>query len=299
MFCPKCGYQKTTTDDKVTPEGQCPACGIYYFKYINQQNKAIKPEPQNNEKPPITTEDVKTKEVLIKYLDTFSMRIRLLIRSVLQQMHHLWNRVIKNPMVIVSLIITSLLFGLFWIVAPAYMKDKVVGLITFPSAERQCFNYHKDNFKDPDTAYIKVSSILTKNEGMAIMGGNPYEIYEKFDSYVVVNVQAKNSMGGYGSELIKCPLVDNRFDRAFVQSLDILQRANDLYKQGENAKALPLFQSFAEHGNAEAQYRLGYMYNTINFSKGVAWDNTQAIYWYNKAADQGDDAAKRSLKDLS
>jgi TPR repeat protein len=175
------------------------------------------------------------------------------------------------------------------------MKDKVVGLITFSSAERQCFNYYKDNFKDADTAYIKGSSILTKKTGLEIMGGNPYEIYEKFDSYVVVNVQAKNSMGGYGSELIKCPLVDNRFDRAFAQSLDMLQHADDLYKQGEKAKALPIFQSFAEHSNPEAQYRLGYMYNTINFSNGVPWDNSQAIYWYNKAAEQGNADAQIDL----
>ena len=53
-------------------------------------------------------------------------------------------------------IVTSILLGLFWVVAPALMKDKVVGLITFASTGRQCFNYYKnekDFFKDPDSAY--------------------------------------------------------------------------------------------------------------------------------------------------
>jgi uncharacterized membrane protein YvbJ len=110
MFCPKCGYQRTITDDQDIPEGQCPACGIYYFKYINQQNKKINSEPQDNEKPHITTEYVKNKGVLIKYSEKFGMRIRLLIRFVLQQMHHLWNRVIKIlPLLLVWLLPASCL----------------------------------------------------------------------------------------------------------------------------------------------------------------------------------------------
>lgn len=59
----------------------------------------------------------------------------------------------------------SLLFGLFWVIAPAHMKDKVVGLITFANTDRQCFNYYKEEehyFNDPDSAYIESSRILTK-----------------------------------------------------------------------------------------------------------------------------------------
>lgn len=237
-----------------------------------------KSKPQNHEKQSITTEETTTNEVPIKSFDTFNMRFKFLIRFMLQQTHHVWNRVIKNSMVIASLVIFSLMFGLFWVVAPANMKDKVVGLLTFASAERQCFNYNKEYyFKDPDSAYIENGFIRTKNEEMEIKGRNSLAIFEKFDSVVMVNVQAKNSMGGYGSELIMCPLVDNRFDRAVVLSYDILQRANDLYKKDKYAEALPLFQSLAEQGNAEAQYKLGLM----------SWDDTQKIYWYKKAAEQG------------
>jgi len=38
MTCPKCGHQRNANDDSEIPEGQCPACGIYYFKYINQKS---------------------------------------------------------------------------------------------------------------------------------------------------------------------------------------------------------------------------------------------------------------------
>ena len=282
MFCPKCGHERTATDAPNIPEDQCPACGIYYFKYIkyiNKKNDTTKSKPQNHEKSTITTEEATTNnEVPIESLDTLNTRIKLLIRFIFRQTHYVWNRVIKNPVIIASLVISSLMFGLFWVVAPANMKDKVVGLLNFASAERQCFNYHKENyFKDPDSAYIESGLIRTRKEEMEIKGRNSLAIFEKFDSVVMVNVQAKNSMGGYGSELIMCPLVDDRFDRAVVLSYDMLQRANYLYKEHKHAEALPLFQSLAEQGNAEAQYKLGLM----------SWDDTQKIYWYKKAAEQG------------
>lgn len=44
----------------------------------------------------------------------------------------------KNIVIIASLTIVSLFLGLFWIVAPALMKDKVVGFINSSSADRQC-----------------------------------------------------------------------------------------------------------------------------------------------------------------
>ena len=77
---------------------------------------------------------------------------------------------------------------------------------------------------------------------MDIKAGNPLAIFQKFDSVVMVNVQAKNSMGGYGPLLITCPFVDNRFDIA----VDLFYRANDLYEQNNYVEALPLFQSLAE-----------------------------------------------------
>ncbi|MBR0097489.1 MAG: SEL1-like repeat protein, partial [Synergistaceae bacterium] len=45
-------------------------------------------------------------------------------------------------------------------------------------------------------------------------------------------------------------------------------------------------------GHAEAQYNLGNMY--IN-GRGVQQDYQQALYWYRKAAEQGDAGAQNNL----
>lgn len=41
MICPKCGYKRTTNDDPLIPDYQCPACGIIYEKY-QQQSSTIR-----------------------------------------------------------------------------------------------------------------------------------------------------------------------------------------------------------------------------------------------------------------
>lgn len=54
IICPKCKHQRTDADDPAIPKGQCPACGIYYFKYLNQKSgepRAIAPTPSAT-KPP-------------------------------------------------------------------------------------------------------------------------------------------------------------------------------------------------------------------------------------------------------
>ena len=129
---PKMRTRVNTRHTRDIPEDQCPACGIYYFKYIkyiNQKNDTIKSKPQNHKKPAIKTGKVATNEVLIKSLNILSLRIKIWLQFILRQTHYIWNKVIKNPVVISSLVISSLMFGLFWVVAPAYMKDKVVGLL--------------------------------------------------------------------------------------------------------------------------------------------------------------------------
>jgi len=68
---------------------------------------------------------------------------------------------------------------------------------------------------------------------------------------------------------------------------DMFQRANDLYNQGRYAEALPLYQQLARYSGA--QIRLGGMYESGN---GVTKDYNQAIYWYRKAAEQGDENEK-------
>jgi hypothetical protein len=114
----------------------------------------------------------------------------------------------KNIVIIVTLLIISLLFGLFWTVAPALMKDRLVGTIASANPARQCFNYYKnskDYFKDPDSAYIESSYILTKEADKEQMSRYPLVFEMGYDSIAVVKVRAHNSMGGYVSDSIYCP----------------------------------------------------------------------------------------------
>ncbi|MDP1774069.1 MAG: hypothetical protein Q8L15_17510 [Methylobacter sp.] len=138
----------------------------------------------------------------------------------------------KNIVIIASLTVVSLMFGLFWVIAPALMKDKVVGLVTFASADRQCFNYYKnkeDYFKDPDSAYIESRRILTKKDNLEELKALQ-EIIEidkvlkikEYDSVVQIKVRARNSMGGYTSDDIYCPLVDKKFNRIDLLRYDVL-----------------------------------------------------------------------------
>ena len=54
--------------------------------------------------------------------------------------------------------------------------------------------------------------------------------------------------------------------------------------RGDGAEAYRIWKPLADKGNAEAQYHLGYMFQT---GTGVDQDNTKALFWYNKAAKNG------------
>jgi serine/threonine protein kinase len=62
-----------------------------------------------------------------------------------------------------------------------------------------------------------------------------------------------------------------------------LADANRAYAQKDYAGALPGFQAAATAGNADAQYKLGRMYQ---FGQGVAADPAAAMGWYQKSAAQ-------------
>ncbi len=59
--------------------------------------------------------------------------------------------------------------------------------------------------------------------------------------------------------------------------------------------AVKWYQKAAEQGLAAAQYNLGLMYAE---GKGVAQSDTDAVKWYQKAAEQGYANAKKALKRL-
>jgi TPR repeat protein len=64
------------------------------------------------------------------------------------------------------------------------------------------------------------------------------------------------------------------------------------YKAREFDKAVQLLKPLADEGNADAQEKIGRLYER---GKGVPKDFTQAESWYRKAAEQGDAAAQARL----
>jgi len=69
----------------------------------------------------------------------------------------------------------------------------------------------------------------------------------------------------------------------------------DAYKRGDYTTALLEWRPLAEHGDANAQYNLGVMYD---FGKGVPQDFATARQWYEKAAAQGHAGAQNNLGGL-
>jgi len=58
----------------------------------------------------------------------------------------------------------------------------------------------------------------------------------------------------------------------------------EAYGRGEHAAALELWLPLATQGHAQAQFRVGLLYD---FGQGVEQDRAEAVEWYRLAADQG------------
>ena len=123
--------------------------------------------------------------------------------------------------IIILAIVFVLIAGSFWIVVPNYQKDKVVGIFTATNSDRKCFNFYKEYFKDPETAYF-VDSYVWSKESELKYSKKPEKVFEKYDAVVRVEVQAKNGFGAYGKSYIECPLVDGKFNEhaAFMHRLN-------------------------------------------------------------------------------
>ena len=77
---------------------------------------------------------------------------------------------------------------------------------------------------------------------------------------------------------------------------DAMDRGIMAFLKGDNETALQVFRPLAESGNKEAQYHLGYMYQT---GIGVNQNSNQALHWYELAAKQGHNSASVQAKVVS
>src|ERR1700690_1517258 len=71
--------------------------------------------------------------------------------------------------------------------------------------------------------------------------------------------------------------------------------ANAAYEAGDYAKAAVIYKDLANAGNAEAQMKMGMLYQ---FGQSVPRDYPTALQWYEKASAQGNQDAQGRLNNL-
>ncbi len=69
---------------------------------------------------------------------------------------------------------------------------------------------------------------------------------------------------------------------------DPMERGILAFLKGDNTTALQIFRPLAQNGNKDAQYHLGYMYQS---GIGVQQNAAEAFKWYQMAAKQGHNGA--------
>lgn len=79
------------------------------------------------------------------------------------------------------------------------------------------------------------------------------------------------------------------------RDLENLKTANDLFHHGHYEEAFRLYKELAEQGNVECQSFAGWMYFD---GTGVASNDEKALFWLEKAANQGDIQAQFYLAKL-
>src|SRR3974390_480701 len=83
--------------------------------------------------------------------------------------------------------------------------------------------------------------------------------------------------------MAKCQICGNQYDMDSEGYCPVCGPPDRVYRWYRKA---------ADQGNAIAQFKLGWMYDT---GQGVAQDDAAALSWYRKAADQGNAAAQSNL----
>lgn len=107
----------------------------------------------------------------------------------------------KKTLLIIAFL--ALCSGAFWLFAPPYVKDKLYGVVTFNTPERQCFKEHLNSFHDPATAYIDGSYTWTKDDEVK-SGGEEIDLFKNTNEIIRVKVRAKNKMGAYTATYVGC-----------------------------------------------------------------------------------------------
>jgi len=116
------------------------------------------------------------------------------------------------------------------------------------------------------------------------------------------NVTAEDQKGSnalwYASQVsnrIAYSFIMEKMQITFSDPVAQFRLGNHAYIGNRYSIAAEWYRKAAEQGHAEAQYKLGFMYQN---GRGVKKDDKQAAEWYRKAAAQGNKEAERALQRL-
>jgi TPR repeat protein len=95
------------------------------------------------------------------------------------------------------------------------------------------------------------------------------------------------------SQSVAVELVVDAIESPADKADSLFKQAKSLEKKGDNAGALSLFEKAGELGHGRACFRAAYAYDMGQ--EGVPVDSVRAVYWYRRAAENGEAKAAYSL----
>ena len=117
--------------------------------------------------------------------------------------------------IVVVAIVALIGFNIF---APDYQKDKLAAVFSATKPERQCFNYYKNTFKQPDTAYfVKVVATMPSDS-------------QAYEQIMKIEAKSKNILGEYNTFYPECALENGEFSERFTNIIQMKALQDELKK---------------------------------------------------------------------
>ncbi len=107
------------------------------------------------------------------------------------------------------------------------------------------------------------------------------------------NYQSNNGVASKSVE--EAPINEKAAKKVSMTPSELYESGMSNYEQEKYVEALSLYRAAADKGLAEAQYKLGFMYEK---GLGVKQDGVESINWYDKAAEQGHAGAQLKIGNL-
>jgi TPR repeat protein len=174
----------------------------------------------------------------------------------------------------------------------------------FPKNEREAVHYYKLAVEQGHAwAQAMLGAVYQEGRGgLAANGAEAARLYKlaadqgNAAAQMGLGIMYRNGTGGLprddreAARLLR--LAADRGSDLAQYNLGVMYYEGDGGLPQDDREAARLFKLAADQGNANAQHNLGVMYGD---GRGVDQNDGMAVYWYSKAAEQGDSEAKAAL----